>query len=71
MLKNEYNNKCKVNQLRLERKYIIMKKHNRPEIIITWKFIDEDEIYTSKGYSAGLASLACDPMVEIIEVKEA
>lgn len=48
-----------------------MKKHNRPEIIITWKFIDEDEIYTSKGYSAGLASLACDPMVEIIEVKEA
>ena len=53
------------------KEYIIMKKNKRTEMTITWKFIGEEEIYISKGYSAGLASLTCDPMVEIIEVKEA
>lgn len=35
---------------------------------VTYKFFEEDEIYTTTCTSCGLASLDADPCVEIISV---
>jgi hypothetical protein len=35
---------------------------------VTYKFIDEDEVFTTTATSAGLASLDADWAIEVIEV---
>ena len=46
------------------------KKNRTPEYKVTWKFIGEDEIYKNLSFSAGLASLDADPMVEILSIEK-
>ena len=45
----------------------IFKKHTTT-YKVTYKFIDEDEVFTDTATSAGLASLDADWAIEIIEV---
>jgi hypothetical protein len=44
------------------------KKSNK-EYIITWRWIDEEEIQQEYGNSAGLASLLADWCVEVLKVE--
>ena len=46
----------------------IFKKQTPTTYKVTYKFIDEDEIFTTIATSAGLASLDADWGIEIIEV---
>lgn len=46
----------------------IFKKNKPVEYVITWKFIGEDEIYTTEGYSCGVLATMADPMVEVISI---
>lgn len=46
----------------------IFKKHTTTTYKVTYKFIDEDEVFTDTATSAGLASLDADWAIEIIEV---
>jgi hypothetical protein len=49
----------------------IFKKQTTTIYKITYKFIDEDEVFTTTATSAGLASLDADWAVEIVEVVKA
>jgi hypothetical protein len=49
----------------------IFKKQTTTTYKVTYKFIDEDEVFTITATSAGLASLDADWAVEILEVVKA
>ena len=49
----------------------IFKKQTTTIYKVTYKFIDEDEVFTITATSAGLASLDADWAVEIVEVVKA
>ena len=46
----------------------IFKKQTTTTYSVTYKFIEEDEIFTTTATSAGLASLEADWCIEVIEV---
>lgn len=46
----------------------IFKKQTTTTYKVTYKFIDEDEVFTTTATSAGLASIEADWCIEVIEV---
>jgi hypothetical protein len=46
----------------------IFKKQTATTYKVTYKFIDENEIFTTTATSAGLASLEADWAIEVLDV---
>lgn len=46
----------------------IFKKQTTTLYKVTYKFIDEDEVFTDTATSAGLASLDADWAIEILDI---
>lgn len=46
----------------------IFKKQTTTTYEVTYKFIDEDEVFTDTATSAGLASLDADWAIEILKI---